>query len=149
MQRTPTADPTSAARMKAQLTYHLRASVIVATAAGQRFVLPVDQGVGADVGRWTRVQGLDLEWEVAEYGVPGTGGTRTQFRRKPRSLPSPHDCNQCMKGARVLFVDDGGAGFFIHGWPPCNGRRCIALRHGWENLLRALAREGVGSIRVV
>lgn len=135
--------------MKAQLTYHLRGSVIVATAAGQRFVLPVDQGVGGDVGNWTRVQGLDLEWEVVEYGVSGTDATRTQFQRKPRSLPPRPDCAHCVKGARVIFVDDGSAGFFIHGWPPCNRRRCIALSHGWENLLRVLAREGAGSIRVV
>ena len=135
--------------MKAQLTYHLRGGVIVATAAGQRFVLPVHQGAGADLGSWTRVQGLDLEWEVTDYSVQGTSGPRTRLRRKPRSLPPPHDCSQCAKGARVIFVDDGGTGFFIHGWPPCNPRRCIVLSHGWENLLRALAREGAGSIRVV
>jgi hypothetical protein len=134
--------------MTAQLIYHLRGSVIVATAAGQRFVLPVDQGVGGDLGNWTRVQGLDLEWEVAEYGVAATGG-RTRVPLKPRSLPPRPDCAHCVKGARVIVVDDGGAGFFVHGWPPCNHRRCIVLTHGWENLLSALAREGAGSMRVV
>ena len=134
--------------MNAHLMYYLRGSVIVATAAGQRFVVPVDQGVGGDLGNWKRVQGLDLEWEVIEYGVPATGG-RTRSPSKPRSLPPRPACAHCVNGARVIFVDDGGAGFFVHGWPPCNSRRCMVLSHGWENLLRALAGEGAGSMRVV
>jgi hypothetical protein len=134
--------------MSAQLTYRPRDGVIVATAAGQRFLLPVHQGVGADLGSWAQVQGLDLEWEVVEYGVAGPGGMTTRLRRKAGSLPPRHDCSHCVKGASVIFVDDGGAGFFIHGWPPCNRRRCIVLSQGWDNLLRALASEGAGSIRV-
>lgn len=79
--------------MTAQLTYRLRDGVIVATAAGQRFVLPAHQGVGADLGSWTKVQGLELEWEVVEYGVAAKGGLRTRLRRKARSVPPRHDCS--------------------------------------------------------
>jgi hypothetical protein len=49
----------------------------------------------------------------------------------------------------MAVVDDGGAGLFIHGWPPCNGPRCIVVSHGWKRLVSALAQEGGGSIRVV
>jgi hypothetical protein len=135
--------------MRPHLTYDVRNGVIVGTAAGQRFLLPAQRG--ADLGSWTKVQGLDLEWELVEYGATGPSGMTTRLRRKARILPPPHDdCSHCVTGSTVAFVDDGDTGFIIHGWPPCNGRRCIVLNHGWEKLLRALVSEGGGgSIRVV
>lgn len=135
--------------MSAHLTYYLRDGLIVGTAAGQRFVLPAHRGVGADLGSWTKVQGLDLGWELVEYGAGGKRGMRTRLRRQARILGPPRDCRHCVTGVSVAFVDDGGIGFVIHGWPPCNGRRCIVLSHSWEKLLKALASEGGGSIRVV
>lgn len=135
--------------MGAHLTYYLRTGLIVGTAAGQRFVLPAHRGAAADLGSWTNVQGLDLEWELVEYGAGGKRGKRTRLPRQVRILGPPRDCSHCVTGASVAFVDDGGAGFVIHGWPPCNGRRCIVLGHSWEKLLKALASEGGGSIRVV
>ena len=135
--------------MRAQLTYRLRDGVLVATAAGQRFVLTAHHGVGADLGSWTKVQGLDLEWEVVEYGVAGKGRRSTRLRHNVHTLPPRHDCSHSVKGESVIFVDDGGAGFFIHGWPPCTGRTCIVLSQDGQNLLSVLVSEGAGSIRVV
>jgi hypothetical protein len=135
--------------MSAQLTYYLRNGVIVGTAAGQRFVLHAHRGAGADLGSWTKVQGLDLEWELVEYSAGGKRGMRTRLPRQARILRPPRDCSHCVTEASVAFVDDGGAGLIMHGWPPCNGRRCIVLNHGWEKLLKALASEGGGSIRVM
>jgi hypothetical protein len=49
----------------------------------------------------------------------------------------------------VAFVDDGGVGFLIYGWPPCTGKRCVAVSgSGWEALLKALLRERSGSLRI-
>jgi hypothetical protein len=135
--------------MSAHLTYYLRDGVIVGTVAGQRFVLPAHRGAGADLGSWTKVQGLDLEWELVEYSAGGGRGMRTRLSRQARTSRPPDDCSHCVAGAKVASVDDGGAGLFIHGWPPCNGRRCIFLGHGWEKFLRVVANEGGGSIRVV
>jgi hypothetical protein len=135
--------------MSAQLTYYVRSGVIVGTAAGQRFVLHAHRGAGADLGSWTKVQGLDLEWELVEYSAGGKRGMRTRLPRQARILRPPRDCSHCVTEASVAFVDDGGAGLIIHGWPRCNGRRCIVLNHGWEKLLKALASEGGGSIRVM
>jgi hypothetical protein len=133
--------------MSTHLTYYVRNGLLVGTAAGQRFLLPAQRG--ADLGSWTRVQGLDLEWELVEYGAGGQRGMTTRLRRKARILRPHHDCSHCATRSTVAFVDDGGAGLIIHGWPPCNGPRCIVVSHGWEKLLRALASERGGSIRVV
>jgi len=48
----------------------------------------------------------------------------------------------------VAFVDDGKEGFFIHGGPPCNGRRCIVVPHGLDDLLKMLSKEGGGIIHI-
>jgi hypothetical protein len=138
--------------MRAHLIYFLHNSAIAGTAAGQNFILPAHRGSRFDLGSWTKAQGLDLVWETVEYGAGGTGGGPTHLRRRARTLPPPRDpstCSHCVSGARVAWVDDGGAGLFIHGWPPCNGLRCIVVSHGWETLARALATQGGGSIRVV
>jgi hypothetical protein len=133
--------------MSAHLIYYLRTGVVVGTAAGRHFALPVERGGGADLGSWTTVVGLDLEWELVGYSAGGQRGITTRARQKARTLP--HDCSHCVAGSRVVFVDDGGAGLIIHGWPPCNGRRCLVMSQGWETFLNALATERDGSIRVV
>ena len=48
----------------------------------------------------------------------------------------------------VAFVDDGKEGFFIHGRPPCNGKRCIVVPHGLDGLLKILSEEGGGIIHI-
>jgi hypothetical protein len=104
------------------------------------------------MGSWPKVTGLDVAWEVVGYGAEGQRGFGTDPRRRPRALPAPRDASTCshyVTRKSVVLVDDGGGGFLIHGWPPCNGRRCIVVTHGWEGLLTALAKEGGGSIRVV
>jgi hypothetical protein len=62
------------------------------------------------------------------------------FRRLTAAIARP---------GRVAVVDDGRAGLFIHGWPPCTGRRCIVVSQGWEKLLLALAAERRGSIQIL
>jgi hypothetical protein len=133
--------------LSAHLTLYVH-DLAIAAAAGERFELATLQGVGADLGTWTRVQGLNLEWEVVDYSAATARGIGTRLQNA-RVLRPPHDCHHCITGASVIFVDDGGAGLLIHGWPPCNGQRCLVVSPGWERLLRALAGEGRGSIRVV
>jgi hypothetical protein len=122
--------------MSTQLTYHLQTGGITGTAAGQR--LSADTQSAGDLGSWTRVQGLDVKWEVVDYGAT----------RGP-SAPALATCKHYAARKNIVVIDDGGAGLLIHGWPPCGGGRCVAVKRGWEALFSAFTTERRGSIRIL
>jgi len=135
--------------MSVTLTYHVRSGVIAGLALGLRVNVRVQ--TGTDLGSWAKVNGLDVTWEVVEYSAGGQRTVGTQLLQKPSGLPTPRDaasCAHCRALKSVAFVDDGGVGFLIHGWPPCTGRRCVAVTSNWEVLLNALLRERSGSLRI-
>jgi hypothetical protein len=130
--------------MATQLTYYLQRGSITGTAAGQR--LSADTQPPGDLGSWTRMQGLDVRWEVVDYGSstslgPGTG--------RGSGAPTLATCKHYTGRKNLIFVDDGGPGLLIHGWPPCGGSRCVAVKRGWETLFSTLARERRGSIHIL
>jgi len=130
--------------MSMTLTYNVRGSMISGFGLTQRFHVSV--GTGIDLGSWAQADGLDANWEVVEYTAGGRRAVGTQLLRKPRDASS---CAHCLARKTVAFVDDGGVGFLIHGWPPCTGKRCVAVSgSGWEALLKALLRERSGSLRI-
>ena len=134
--------------MSVTLTYYVRNGVIAGSLAGVRFNTRVQ--TGADLGNFALAKGLDVTWEVVEYSA---GGTRTasQLLQQTLSIPIPRDasgCAHCLALKSVAFVDDSGIGFLIHGWPPCTGKRCVAVTDGWDVLLNALRRERRGSLHI-
>ena len=126
-----------------QLLITLQTGCIMGTAAGQR--LSANAQPAGDLGSWTRMKGLDLKWEVVDYGSSTSGGPWTT--RGPVH-PGLAACKQYMTRKNLVFVDDGGPGLLIHGWPPCGAGRCMAVTRGWEELFAALARERRGSIHI-
>ena len=135
--------------MSANLIYYVRTGVIAGTAGGQSFNLPAQTGTGADLGGWAKVTGLEVSWEVVNYSA---NTQRVGTLQLATSLPLPQDASSCshfsaLKG--LALVADSAGGFFIHGWPPCVGRRCLAVSRGWDTLLSSLARERRGSLRIL
>jgi hypothetical protein len=122
--------------MAMHLTYHVQTGSITGSASGQR--LSADTLQAGDLGSWTRIQGLDVRWEVVEYGAA----------RGP-SAPALATCKHYTARKNLVFVEDGGPGLLIHNWPPCGGSRCVAVKRGWEALFSTLVRERRGSIRVL
>jgi hypothetical protein len=125
------------------LTYNLWTGCITGTAGGQR--LTADAQPAGDLGSWPRMKGLDVEWEVIDYGSSSSLGRWTTHRPVHPVLAS---CKQYVARKNLVFVDDGGPGLLIHGWPPCGAGRCVAVKRGWEELFAALVRERRGSIRI-
>jgi hypothetical protein len=138
--------------MAANLIYYLRSDVIAGAVAGQSFSLPTNQTAGADLGLWSKVGGLNAEWEVIDYNTGGERGIRTDLQRNSLRLRIPEyalTCNHYLTRKSVALVHDGDRGFLIHGWPPCNMKSCVAVIERWDDLLRALISEGRGSILIV
>src|SRR5262245_39810723 len=130
--------------MSVTLTYNVRASMISGFGLAQRFNARVQTGI--DLGSWAKADGLNVNWEVVEYTAGGRSAVGTKLLQKPRDASS---CAHCLALKTVAFVDDGGVGFLIHGWPPCTGKRCVAVSgSGWDTLLKALLRERSGSLRI-
>jgi hypothetical protein len=125
------------------LTYTLQTRSITGTAAGQR--LSADAQPAGDLGSWTRMKGLEVEWEVVNYGSSTSLGP--WIIRGPVH-PGIATCKQYMARKNLVFVDDGGPGLLIHGWPPCGADRCVAVTRGWDELFAVLARERRGSIHI-
>ena len=138
--------------MATYLIYHVQTGSITGMAAGQRVSANTQQASSGDLGSWAKVQGLDVEWEMVDYGA---GALDSLARRRLRGavrgpIPSvPATCRHYTAKKNLVLVDDGGPGLLIHGWPPCEGGRCVAVRQGWEALVGALARERRGSIRIL
>jgi hypothetical protein len=137
--------------MSVNLTYYVRSGVISGTVAGARVTLPTQHGSGGDVGSWSKLKGLDIEFEVVEYGE-GTESTSRSESLPTAPVPLPRYASTCLHHLtkqRVVAANDGVGGFLIHGWPPCNGRRCLIVVHGWDAFVSALGRGGRGRLSVV
>ncbi len=79
------------------------------------------------------------DWPETQVGrFEGTGGRSAPGRVAPRPKRNLHH-SHC---GPAVFIKDEGSGFYIHGWPPCNIKRCIIVTHQWDVLFKALAEEG-------
>ncbi len=136
--------------MAIYLTYHLQSGSLTVMAGAQRLSLSTERGTSHDLGHFSKVQGLEVRWEVVDYQAGGRDVTFNVQRRTPGlRLPLPATCRHYTTKKNIIFVDDGGPGFLIHGWPPCIGARCSAVRDGWETLFSTLAKERRGPIRIL
>jgi len=52
------------------------------------------------------------------------------------------------RGSAVL-IGDRRTGIWIHGWPPCNLKRCVVVLRQWDDLVRAIASEAELSFSIV
>jgi hypothetical protein len=79
-----------------------------------------------EVGGTEKLEIYDYPGEYAQRfdGVGPRGGR----------LPHPH------VGAAV-YVGGKSGGTYIHGWPPCHHKMCIAVRKQWDQLFAAIATE--------
>jgi hypothetical protein len=41
----------------------------------------------------------------------------------------------------AAYVGGPRSGIYIHGWPPCNLKRCVIVMRQWEDVWRAIAEE--------
>jgi hypothetical protein len=138
--------------MATHLTYHVQSGIITGTAAGQRLSADTQPATSGDVGSWAKVQGLDVKWEVVDYRAGDPAPLANRLLRGAGRVPSPPGpatCKHYIAKKNLVFVDDGGPGLLIHGWPPCGGGRCMAVARGWKALFSTLARERRGSIRIL
>jgi hypothetical protein len=133
--------------MGAILTYHLRTGIISAVAGGELFHLPAQQDPSR-VAVWEH----QYEFRPGQYTlwdhtfVPPHAHNRVEtptVGRAARQLSckiAGHRASHAHFGP-AIFIGDARVGFFIHGWPPCNLRRCVVIMHGLEVLFNALAGE--------
>jgi hypothetical protein len=49
----------------------------------------------------------------------------------------------------AVYVGDRQAGVYIHGWPPCNLKRCVVVLRQWDDLIQAVASEAELSFAIV
>ena len=49
----------------------------------------------------------------------------------------------------AVYVGDRRQGVYIHGWPPCNLKRCVVVLRQWDDLMRAVASEAELSFAIV
>ena len=49
----------------------------------------------------------------------------------------------------AVYVGERQAGVYIHGWPPCNLKRCVVVLRQWDDLIRAIASEAELSFAIV
>ena len=138
--------------MATYLIYHVQTGSITGMVADQRVSANTQQAPSGDLGSWARVQGLDVKWEIVDYGAGAFDALASRSLRVAVRRPSPSvpaTCRHYTTKKNLVLVDDGGPGLLIHGWPPCEGGRCVAVSQGWEALFGTLARERRGSIRIL
>lgn len=49
--------------------------------------------------------------------------------------------DQHSHSGKAVYVGDQRSGVYIHGWPPCNCKRCVVVMRQWEDVLQAIAGE--------
>jgi hypothetical protein len=133
--------------MGAILTYHLRSGIISAAGGGELVHLPT-QGGASRAAVWEH----QYEFRPGQYTLldhtfvpPGAHGAvdRTPMGR----ATGQRSCNIArhrpghVHFGPAIFIGDRRVGFYIHGWPPCNLKRCLVITHGLEILFNALAGE--------
>jgi hypothetical protein len=142
--------------MATVLTYQIRQGVLSAAISGRRFRLRVHRDpfriaawqvwaaaeTGKTIADTVSVGSVSHKLKVSGdgleiYDYPGSNAKRGKVAANPsRRRPENHS-----HSGGVIFVREREAGFCIHGYPPCNIRRCIVVSEGWEELFEALGRE--------
>jgi len=130
--------------MGAILTYHLRSGLVSAVVGRKLFWLPTQQN-RSRVAAWEH----QYEFRPGQYTrsdhtfvLPREGNTSRV--RRPASRVSARSVKQRPHHAHAgpaIFIESRNAGFYIHGWPPCNLRGCIVVSSGLDALIDALASE--------
>jgi hypothetical protein len=133
--------------MAAILTYHLRSRIISAAVGGKLLHLPT-QRHPSRVPDWEHQYefrpGKYTLWDHTFVSPGAHDGVDTSpmdgaNRHRPCKI-APHRPSHAHFGP-AIFIGDRRVGFYIHGWPPCNLKRCLVITHGLEVLLNALAGE--------
>jgi hypothetical protein len=139
--------------MDATLTYCPRARVVSVSVRGERLLLPTYHH---PANSWThQYEFRPGKFTPTDYSfeLPDAGGSRQASGRRthvdnavltiheraarPPQVKAVHRPVHAHAGA-AIFINDEDGGFFIHGWPPCNLRRCVVITQGWDSLLDAL-----------
>jgi len=130
--------------MGAILTYHLRSGTMSVAAGGEMLHLPTQRDpsrVAAWEHQYEFRPGRYTPWDHT-FVAPHTDNTPTlgrAARHLSGKIARHRPCHAHFGPA--IFVGDERIGFYIHGWPPCNLRRCVVITHGMEILLNVLAGE--------
>ena len=140
--------------VSAILTYHPRRGVVSAVAGRKLFHLATQQR-SSPVSAWEHQYefrpGQYTLWDHA-FVLPHVDNEDNTLRiRTGRSRLAA----KILKYRRhhtsfgpAICIENRDAGFYIHGWPPCNLRRCIVIAYGLEALIDALLLEDQVSFRV-
>jgi|SRR5215467_2777299 len=150
--------------MGAILTYHVRAGQLTSVAAGRVFTLPTHRDPSS-VLSWEKAQQLkpgkytlwDHCFDLPDQHSRGLRSltdaipAETVIRRVSLGTASPATVQlrvsdlpgmpQHIHSGSAVYVGDRRAGVFIHGWPPCNLKRCVVVLRQWDDLVRAVASE--------
>jgi hypothetical protein len=138
------------------LTYQMQQGFLTGTVSGRELRLRVHRD-SFRIAAWQKWAAAEREKVISDsvsvgavshklkvydggleiYDYPGSDAKRAtiagyQRRRRPE--------NHSHAGP-MIFVREPDGGFYIHGYPPCNIRRCIILADGWNEFFKALARE--------
>ncbi len=140
--------------MAAVLTYHLHQGILTGTASGRHFQLltyreqsriaawlkqlekTIPDSVSAGrIGHKLKV-GSNSSLELYDYPE----GEVTKRKVSQGNLTRHPAGNHSYTGP-MLFIKERNGGFYIHGYPPCNIRKCIVLAQPWNELRQAIAGE--------
>src|SRR5262245_58908390 len=112
---------------------------------GQRLAVVAQPSQGS-VQEWENLQELRAgAWTPTDYGfeLPSTGTAATGVVRQ---IGSGSTSVSATHRSPLITITGPSGGFHIHGWPPCDLASCLVVSRGWEELSRALAREGEQSV---
>jgi hypothetical protein len=133
--------------MGAILTYRLRRGIVSAVVGGEFFHLPTGQDP-SHVAAWEHQHdfrpGQYTLWDHTfvlprahgEIEMSAMGRAAPQTRCKIARQHPGH-----AHFGPAILIGNGHVRFYIHGWPPCNLKRCVVITYGPEVLLNVLAAE--------
>jgi len=128
-----------------RLTYDLRRGLITGVLGGQRLSVLAQPSQGS-VQEWDHLHELRAgAWSSVDYSfdLPSKDTSPTGIVRRigggSTSVSATHR-------SPLITIAGPSGGFHIHGWPPCDLASCLVVSRGWEELSRALVREGEQSV---
>lgn len=148
--------------MTAHLTYNLHRGILIGAIAGKCFNL-LTHREQSRIKAWEDAlrnerptRGKSIQDSVSAGGIShklkiGTGGKLEVYdypngsgqrdgQPEPATArPSLH-ANHLYSGP-AIFIEERDGGFYIHGWPPCNIKRCVVVISPLDDLLSSLAEE--------
>lgn len=131
--------------MPIRLTYDLRRGMISGVLAGQRFTVLAQPSQGS-VQEWEHLHELRTgAWTPTDYGfdLPSKGTAPTGVVRR---VGTGSTSASAAHRSPLITIAGPSGGFHIHGWPPCDLASCLVVSRSWEELSRALMREGEQSV---